>query len=71
MQLLISKGGVKIIVERVQNLQSKIVKNSEGDNSKYFLLLTEVISIAKRMYVYLDNLPPPSEDNLGMGIKGK
>ena len=70
MELLISKAGVKIISDQIFDLKYKILNSDDERRVNFNLLLTEVITIARRMYVYLDSRPsdPSSPD---MGIKGK
>ena len=70
MELLISKAGVKIISDQIFDLKHKISNSDDEERGKFSALLIEVITIAKRMYVYLDNRPsdPSSPD---MGIRGK
>ena len=53
MKILISKGGVNIVADRIRHLQPKVLENLAHDETPYTPLLIEVISIAKRMHVYI------------------
>jgi len=67
MELLICKNGIKIVSDRIRNLQRKVSNDSENDNNKF--LLIELISIAKRMYLHLETFGKDKENE--MNAKGK
>lgn len=62
MELLIFKGGVNIIVSKIKHLQAKINDGSDEDGSKGTPLIIEVVSIAKRMYAYIEEKKNDSEN---------
>lgn len=73
MKIFISKGGVKIISERIQHLHPKVIKTLGHDETPYITpLLIEVISIAKRMHVYiLENTEKVEDDDLLIDTSNK
>jgi len=54
MQLVISKAGVQIIFDKINQLIPKIFETGNSEDKPYTSLLIEIISIAKRMYMYLE-----------------
>ena len=61
MQLVISKGGVRIICDQIKILQPMVLENLGHDETPYTPLLIEIISITKRMHTHLlDN----NEENI-------
>ena len=62
MELLIFKGGVSIIVSKIKQLQVKINGDSEEDINSSIPLLIEVVSIAKRMYAYIEEKKNDTEN---------
>jgi hypothetical protein len=53
MQLVITKGGVRVICDQIRTLQPKVIENLAHDETPFTPLLIEIISIAKRMHTYL------------------
>lgn len=65
LELLISKGGVKIMCDKVKQLQPKVLEHPNDEEKPYASLLIEVISIAKRMYSFLDEHKINKENSKG------
>lgn len=66
MQLLIFKGGVQIVTDKIKSLQAEAC-SSEGDNSACISLLIEVVSTAKRIYGYLEEQKSGGGKLIGKG----